>query len=232
MVHLGPALVQLCHKAGVKRITGAAALRAIRVLLCTFPINEVNSVWSLASLGTGGPVCLFPLSLLGLHTRRLLCLCSDFQLCLWLCYAFVGIIIMILILFWSHSLWVCCVWLFVLVNGFMALFCPFFFILLLFFFISLFNWSDNILLKAPMTWGVFHEAGLRESLVYLNKSGSFKRESRSTNVAYLNASWVTMVTYAAEPACSWAGLRSSLAQLRLKECPTGWNRLPKESSTW
>ena len=36
--------------------------------------------------------------------------------------------------------------------------------------------------------GVFHKAGLRESLAYLDKSGSFKREFRSTNVAYLNAS--------------------------------------------
>jgi len=35
---------------------------------------------------------------------------------------------------------------------------------------------------------VFHEAGLRESLAYLDKSGSYKREFRSTNVAYLNAS--------------------------------------------
>ena len=44
-----------------------------------------------------------------------------------------------------------------------------------------------------------------KGLAYLDNSGSFKREFRSTNVAYLNARWVTMVIYAAELDCSWAG---------------------------
>ena len=74
-----------------------------------------------------------------------------------------------------------------------------------------FKYEWNSKTERSKNWGVFHEAGLRESLAYLDNSGSFKREFRSTNVAYLNASWVTMVVYAAELACSWAGLRSSLA---------------------
>jgi len=56
-------------------------------------------------------------------------------------YAFVlvCIVIMNVILFWSLSLWVDCICLFVLVS-FMALFCCRFVSL---FFISLFDWSDN-----------------------------------------------------------------------------------------